>query len=149
MRLNIRYKAQSSARNQRKQIWHRFCLPFLRKSTPSGRSMQRYYTCFRVNLTLHLSRFWYSWTTVYCHQQQFSSEKREKSTKIPTLKANSNLKQSKNKIRMLKEIKMLHNKITKKTAKNTMEVWGSEKTFFFYHNFITHPSKERQLHETI
>lgn len=39
-----------------------------------------------------------------------------------TLKANSNLKQSKNKIRMLKEIKMLHNKITKTKEKNTMEV---------------------------
>lgn len=40
---------------------------------------------------------------------------RYKKRKNPTLKANSNLKQSKNKIRMLKEIKMLHNKITEKS----------------------------------
>ena len=52
---------------------------------------------------------------------------------------------------MLKEIKMLHNKITKTRKTTTMgECEGVRNIeIIFFHNFITHPSRERQLHETI
>jgi hypothetical protein len=51
----------------------------------------------------------------------FFVRKIERKKNFTTLKANSNLKQSKNKIRMLKEIKMLHNNVTKEMR----EVRGS------------------------
>lgn len=78
-------------------------------STDHDWMMLRYYTCFDVHLTLYLLHVKEKENSaVFSSRTIFFSQKKKK---IPTLKANSNLKQSKNKIRMLKEIKMLHNKI--------------------------------------
>jgi hypothetical protein len=130
MRLNIRYKTQSSARNH-KATRTRLDIVFHHKSERTITGRRRHYTCFDVNSTLlegirkapapalplnaEPSR-------VISRLLCIERKKREKKTRSenPTLKANSNLEQSKNKIRMLKEIKMLHNKITAKMTARAM-----------------------------